>query len=90
MTANINDPLNETSAEDLPTETAAKFTAARSRDSVKNLLILSGAFSLDRSQDIFRFASYLNFAASDGGVQTWCQFIWDDLGIVLLAAAHPA
>ncbi|KAG6154438.1 hypothetical protein E4U37_002056 [Claviceps purpurea] len=41
------------SGENLPTETAAKFAAATSRDSARKLL--GGIFSLDRFQYVLRF-----------------------------------
>ncbi|KAG6196257.1 hypothetical protein E4U35_008002, partial [Claviceps purpurea] len=88
----INDRLNETSTKKELTDRnrgqnsppqIAKF-GKESPDLQRCLLARS-------LQHIFRFASYLkNLAASDGGVQKWCQFLWGDLGVVLLAAAHPA
>ncbi|KAG6245246.1 hypothetical protein E4U49_000862, partial [Claviceps purpurea] len=79
MVAFIEDRLDERSAEDQPTETAAEFAAATSRDSATKLL--TELFSLDRFEDIFRFTSYLNLAESNAKVhQWWNQFFGKILG----------
>ncbi|KAG6159210.1 hypothetical protein E4U11_004375 [Claviceps purpurea] len=82
MVAFTEDRLDERSAEDQPTETAAEFAAATSRDSATKLL--TELFSLDRFEDIFRFTSYLNLAESNAKVHQWCEFLWEDLGHVVL------
>ncbi|KAG6261677.1 hypothetical protein E4U48_007616 [Claviceps purpurea] len=67
------------SGENLPTETAAKFAAATSRDSARKLL--GGIFSLDRFQYVLRFVRYLNLAESDDKLKNWCQSIWMEVGL---------
>ncbi|KAG6127214.1 hypothetical protein E4U09_006632 [Claviceps aff. purpurea] len=70
------------SGENLPTETAAKFAAATSRDSARKLL--GGIFSLDRFQYVLRFVRYLNLAESDDKLKNWCQSIWVEVGLSVL------
>ncbi|KAG6043674.1 hypothetical protein E4U17_000881 [Claviceps sp. LM77 group G4] len=75
----INYCLDETSEGNVPSQTAETFLAARSRRLARPLLC--SAFSLDRFEDVFRFAAdYLDLGLSTD----YRQIIWQDIGVVVL------
>ncbi|KAG6299203.1 hypothetical protein E4U45_004643 [Claviceps purpurea] len=47
--------------------------------------ITTGAFSIDRFEDVFKFVDdYLDLGLSTDRVRNWCEFIWQDIGVLIL------
>ncbi|KAG6166667.1 hypothetical protein E4U51_003407 [Claviceps purpurea] len=83
MRAFINYCLDETWEGNVPSQSAQTFLTATSRRLVRPLL--RSAFSIDRFEDVFKFVDdYLDLGLSTDRVRNWCEFIWQDIGVLIL------